>query len=57
MIVDDEPDAVELLTTLIRENCPLIKIAATANGSDEAIKKLLIRIIPICFSWILKWTG
>ena len=39
MIVDDEPDAVELLTTLIRENCPLIKIAATANGSDEAIKK------------------
>lgn len=38
MIVDDEKDAVEFLSALIRENCPSLKIKATANRSEEAIK-------------------
>jgi two-component system, LytTR family, response regulator len=39
MIVDDEQGAVELLTTLIRENCPFLEIVATANNSESAIKQ------------------
>jgi two-component system, LytTR family, response regulator len=39
MIVDDEQGAVEFLATLIRENCPFLKIVATSNSSEEAIKQ------------------
>jgi two-component system, LytTR family, response regulator len=39
MIVDDEQGAVEFLTTLLRENCPFLKLVATANSSEEAIKQ------------------
>ncbi len=39
MIVDDEQDAVEYLSTLISENCPFLKIAAIANSSDQAIRQ------------------
>jgi two-component system, LytTR family, response regulator len=38
MIVDDEQDAVELLSTHIKENCPSLKIVAAANRSEDAIK-------------------
>jgi two-component system LytT family response regulator len=38
MIVDDEQGAVEFLATLIRENCPFLKIVATANSSEDAIR-------------------
>jgi two-component system LytT family response regulator len=39
MIVDDEQDAVEFLTTLILENCPFLKIVATANSSEDSLKQ------------------
>jgi two-component system, LytTR family, response regulator len=45
MIVDDEQDAVAFLATLIGEHCPSLKLVATANGSDDAIKKY-IRTLP-----------
>lgn len=37
MIVDDEQDAVEYLSALIRENCPSLQIVATANSSSDAV--------------------
>ena len=39
MIVDDEQDAVEYLATLIRESCPFLKIVATANSSEVAVRQ------------------
>jgi two-component system, LytTR family, response regulator len=39
MIVDDEQGAVEFLTSLLRENCPFLKLVATANSSEDAIKQ------------------
>ncbi len=37
MIVDDEQDAVEYLSTLIRENCAFFQIVATSNSSADAV--------------------
>ena len=37
MIVDDEQDAVEYLSTLIAENCPFLTIVASCNSSAEAL--------------------
>jgi two-component system LytT family response regulator len=39
MIVDDEQDAVDFLSGMIRENCPELNIIATANQSGDAIRK------------------
>jgi two-component system, LytTR family, response regulator len=42
MIVDDEPHAVEFLSSLIGENCPFLKVVATANSSQEAIRQYYV---------------
>lgn len=39
MIVDDEQEAVDLLAILLKESFSNISIVATANSSDDAIKK------------------
>jgi len=45
MIVDDEKDAVEILSVLIREHCPRLSITASANSAEEAIRKYF-RTLP-----------
>ncbi len=37
LIVDDEPNNVEFLQALLKENCPSIKVIATTNSPTEAI--------------------
>jgi two-component system LytT family response regulator len=39
MVVDDEQDAIDYLLSLIHENCPFLKVVATANRSADAAKK------------------
>ena len=38
MLVDDEPEALEFLSGLIRDHCPGLKILSSAGSSKEAIK-------------------
>jgi two-component system, LytTR family, response regulator len=45
MIVDDQPDAVDYMTTLIDENCPCLKVIATANSSATA-KIRYLKFLP-----------
>ena len=45
MIVDDEPDAIDLLSVLIRENYTNLKLVATANSSADA-KKMYFSNLP-----------
>jgi len=38
LIVDDEPDAVSFISSIIEEYCPKLEIAGTANSVKEAVK-------------------
>jgi len=49
MIVDDEQDAIDYLATLVEENCPQLKIVATATGSGEAVKKYFRKLPDLLF--------
>lgn len=45
MIVDDEPEAIDLLSALMKENCTDLKLVATAASSAEA-KKQYFNTLP-----------
>jgi two-component system, LytTR family, response regulator len=45
MIVDDQPDAVDYMATLIDENCPCLKVIATAASSAKA-KERYLKFLP-----------
>jgi len=49
MIVDDEQDAVEYLSTMIRESCPFLNIVASANTSDSALKQYFTTLPDLVF--------
>ena len=40
MLVDDEQEAIDYLSILLRENCPQTEIVATATQSSEALRKV-----------------
>jgi len=40
MLVDDEQEAIDYLSILLRENCPQTEIVATATQSSEALRKI-----------------
>ena len=45
IVVDDEPDAVNFISSIINEYCPKLEIAGTANSVKEG-KKLIIEKSP-----------
>jgi len=49
IIVDDEPEAIEYLSTLLKEEAPEITITATAKSTDEAINKAFRKHPDIIF--------
>jgi two-component system, LytTR family, response regulator len=49
MIVDDEQNAIDFLSQLIREHTPVLKIVATANTSVDAIRKYIKTIPDLVF--------
>ena len=40
VIVDDEEDSVEILQTLLKEHCPLVKVTGAANNALTAVQKI-----------------
>jgi len=45
LIIDDEPDAVNFIHSLITEYCPQLEIAGTARSVKEA-RKMIIKTQP-----------
>ena len=43
LIVDDEPDAVNFISSIIREYCPRLEIVGTASSAREGVKIILER--------------
>jgi two-component system LytT family response regulator len=43
LIVDDEPDAVNFISSIIREYCPRLEVIGTASSAREGIKIILER--------------
>lgn len=42
LIIDDEPHAVAVLSSLLAEHCPLVNILATASDVEEGLEKITI---------------
>ena len=54
IIIDDEPSAVSVLTTLLQKHCREdIELLATANDPEEG-KKLIEQLHPDLVLWMLK---
>jgi two-component system, LytTR family, response regulator len=49
MIVDDEQNAIDFLSQLIREYTPLLNIVATANTSFDAVRKYIKNLPDLVF--------
>jgi two-component system, LytTR family, response regulator len=49
LIVDDEPDAVNFISSIIREYCPRLEIIGTASSANEGIKIILERQPELVF--------
>jgi two-component system, LytTR family, response regulator len=41
LIVDDEPDALNFIATLVREYCPALEVVGTAGTAREGIRKII----------------
>jgi DNA-binding LytR/AlgR family response regulator len=49
MIVDDEPDAIEYLSTLISEKCPDLKIVSKAENFQDTVNNYLKNLPELIF--------
>ena len=49
LIVDDEPDAVNFISSIIREYCPRLEIIGTASSAREGVKIILERQPELVF--------
>jgi two-component system, LytTR family, response regulator len=49
LIVDDEPDAVNFISSIIREYCPQLEIIGTAASANEGVKIILERQPELVF--------
>jgi two-component system, LytTR family, response regulator len=49
LIVDDEPDAVNFISSIIREYCPRLEIVGTAASANEGVKIILERQPELVF--------
>jgi two-component system LytT family response regulator len=49
LIVDDEPDAVDFISSIIRDYCPRLEIVGTASSAREGVKIILERKPELVF--------
>lgn len=49
MIIDDEPEAVDYLASLLADHCPALKLVASANGSEPAVSRYFYHLPDLLF--------
>jgi hypothetical protein len=51
VVIDDEPDAVDFITSIIREYCPGLDVRGKAHNVKEGVQ-LIREISPNWYSWM-----